>query len=54
LKDERIEDYLLTKLDKKPMKPNNLETLGHCLRESGQEIGSATQYGTIKNKIRLT
>jgi endophilin-B len=43
--DERIEDYLLTKLDKKPMKPNNLEILGFCLKDSGQDIGSNTQYG---------
>lgn len=46
--DERIEDFVLTKLDKKIAKPNNLEILGHCFYDSGMELGQSTQYGNLK------
>ena len=35
----------MTKLDKKVAKPNNLEILGHCMHDSGVDLGQNTQYG---------
>lgn len=36
---------MLTKFDKKVPKPNNLEILGHCMYESGNDLGQNTLYG---------
>jgi endophilin-B len=40
---------VLTKLDRKVPKPNNLEVLGQNMVEAGHEIGY--QYGTILVKV---
>lgn len=42
---------MLTKLDRKMPKPNNLEILGQCFVESGHEIGNIHPYGNILNKV---
>ncbi len=47
--DERLEDMVLTKLDRKVPKPSNLEVLGQNLVEAGHEIGY--HYGTILAKV---
>ena len=49
LLDERLEDFVLTKLDRKVAKPNNLEVLGHCLIDASHEIGNIHPYGNNKN-----
>jgi endophilin-B len=44
--DERLEDFILTKLDQKALnKPNIHEQLGHCMCEAGNDFGPSTQYG---------
>lgn len=48
---ERLEDFLLSKIDRRVTKPNNLELLGQCFEESGQEIGLNHQYGNLLVKI---
>lgn len=45
--DERLEDFLLTKLDRKVEKPNNLEILGLTFLEAGHEIGTLHPYGNL-------
>lgn len=42
--DERLEEFVMTKLDRKAPKPNNLEILGQCLIDAGHEIGNSYQY----------
>jgi hypothetical protein len=45
--DERLEDFILTKLDQKSLNKANIhEQLGHCMCEAGNEFGPSTQYGT--------
>jgi hypothetical protein len=51
LKDERLEDFVLTKLDRKQSKPNNLEVLGHTFEEASNEIGNQHPYGSILAKV---
>lgn len=48
---ERLEDFVLSKLDRKVTKLNNLELLGQCFVESGQDIGLNYQYGSLLVKI---
>lgn len=48
---ERLEDFVLTRLDRKQPKPNNLEVLGHCLTDAGLEIGQSFQYGNVLGKV---
>ena len=44
--DERLEDFILTKLDQRSLnKPNIYEQLGHCMCEAGNDFGPSTQYG---------
>lgn len=44
---ERLEDFILTKLDQKSTnKPNIYEQLGHCMYEAGNDYGPSTQYGS--------
>ncbi|CAF0740281.1 unnamed protein product [Adineta steineri] len=44
---ERLEDFVLTKLDQKTTnKPNIIEQLGQCMNEAGNDFGSSTQYGS--------
>ncbi len=44
--DERLEDFILTKLDQKSLnKANIYEQLGHCMCEAGNDFGPSTQYG---------
>lgn len=43
---------MLTKLDRKVAKPNNLEVLGHCLIDASHEIGNIHPYGN-KNLIEI-
>jgi hypothetical protein len=53
IKDDRIEDFVLTKLDKtdkKMSKPNILETLGQTFADYGHDIGASTKYGIIYKK----
>ena len=46
--DERLEDFILTKLDQKALnKPNIVEQLGQCMCEAGNDFGPSTQYGKI-------
>lgn len=56
--DERLEDFILTKLDQKSWnKPNIYEQLGHCMCEAGNDFGPSTQYGknkTIKREMTLS
>lgn len=51
---ERLEDFVLSKLDRKVPKPNNLEILGHCLVEASHEIGNLHPYGNILAKVGET
>ena len=47
--DERLEDFILTKLDQRSWnKPNIYEQLGHCMCEAGNDFGPSTQYGKEK------
>jgi hypothetical protein len=48
---ERLEGFVMSKLDRKVSKPNNLETLGQCFIESGHEVGLNHQYGNLLVKI---
>ncbi|CAF0859068.1 unnamed protein product [Brachionus calyciflorus] len=48
---ERLEELVLTKLDRKVPKPNNLELLGNCFVEAGNEIGNSYQYGSVLIKV---
>jgi endophilin-B len=44
---ERLEDFILTKLDQKSLnKANIYEQLGHCMCEAGNDFGPSTQYGS--------
>ncbi|CAF0851422.1 unnamed protein product, partial [Didymodactylos carnosus] len=44
---ERLEDFILTKLDQKAVnKPNNLEILGQVMYDAGNDFGPSTQYGS--------
>ncbi|CAF3672859.1 unnamed protein product [Rotaria sordida] len=44
---ERLEEFILTKLDQKSLnKPNIHEQLGHCMCEAGNDFGPSTQYGS--------
>ncbi|CAF0922301.1 unnamed protein product [Adineta ricciae] len=44
---ERLEDFILTKLDQRSLnKPNIHEQLGHCMCEAGNDFGPSTQYGS--------
>ncbi|CAF1155819.1 unnamed protein product [Rotaria sp. Silwood1] len=44
---ERLEEFILTKLDQKSLnKPNIYEQLGHCMCEAGNDFGPSTQYGS--------
>ena len=53
--DERLEDFILTKLDQKQTnKPNIIEQLGQCMNEAGNEFGSTTQYGSTLIKCGQT
>lgn len=53
--DERFEDLVLKNIDKdrnhKPIKPNNLELLGHCFVDASNEIGYGYPYGAILAKV---
>lgn len=45
--DERLEDFILTKLDQKQTnKSNIIEQLGQCMTEAGNEFGLSTPYGS--------
>lgn len=46
--DERLEDFILTKLDQKTNKQNIIEQLGQSMVEAGHDFGPSTQYGWIK------
>lgn len=43
--DERLEDFILTKLDQKTNKQNIIEQLGQSMVEAGHDFGPSTQYG---------
>ncbi|CAF1029196.1 unnamed protein product [Adineta steineri] len=44
---ERLESFILTKLDQKALnKPNIYEQLGYCMCEAGNDFGPSTQYGS--------
>ncbi|CAF4531758.1 unnamed protein product, partial [Rotaria socialis] len=44
---ERLEEFILTKLDQKTVnKPNIYEQLGQCMCEAGNDFGPSTQYGS--------
>lgn len=44
--DERLEDFILTKLDQKThQKPNRIDQLALCMNEAGHEFGPSTPYG---------
>ncbi len=52
LLDERLEDFILTKLDQKALNKSNIyEQLGHCMCEAGNDFGPSTQYGNNKKKF---
>jgi len=51
LLDERLEDFVLTRLDRRTTKPNNLEILGQCFVDAGYEIGNTYQYGNVLGKV---
>ncbi|CAF3493126.1 unnamed protein product [Rotaria sp. Silwood1] len=54
---ERLEDFILTKLDQKtitPHKPNIIEQLGQCMIEAGNEFGQTKQYGSTLIKCGQT
>lgn len=51
MKDERLEELVMTKLDRRTMKPNNFEILGNSFIEAGNEVGSSIQYGNKFKKI---
>ncbi|CAF4086818.1 unnamed protein product, partial [Rotaria sp. Silwood2] len=52
---ERLEDFILTKLDQKTThKPNIIEQLGQCMMEAGNEFGQTTQYGSTLIKCGQT
>jgi endophilin-B len=42
---------VLTQLNRKVPKPNNLENLGMSMVEAGHEIGGEFQYGTVLVKV---
>ena len=49
---ERLEEFILTKLDQKALsKPNIHEQLGHCMCEAGNDFGPSTKYGIKKMTI---
>ena len=53
--DERLEDFILTKLDQKGWnKPNIYEQLGHCMCEAGNDFGPSTQYGNRRSRERTS
>lgn len=44
--DERLEDFILTKLDQKATNKSNIyEQLGYSMCEAGNDFGPSTQYG---------
>lgn len=52
---ERLEDFILTKLDQKALnKPNIVEQLGQCMCEAGNDFGPSTQYGSALIKCGHT
>ncbi|CAF1035251.1 unnamed protein product, partial [Didymodactylos carnosus] len=52
---ERLEDFILTKLDQKVVnKPNNLEILGQVMCDAGNDFGPSTQYGSALIKCGNT
>ncbi len=53
--DERLEDFILTKLDQKQTnKPNIIEQLGQCMTDAGNEFGPSTPYGLTLIKCGQT
>ncbi|CAF1650422.1 unnamed protein product [Adineta ricciae] len=52
---ERLEDFILTKLDQKTThKPNIFEQLGQCMNDAGNDFGASTQYGSTLIKCGQT
>ncbi|UJR14766.1 hypothetical protein I4U23_001756 [Adineta vaga] len=52
---ERLEDFILTKLDQKTTnKANIIEQLGQCMNDAGNDFGSSTQYGSTLIKCGQT
>ncbi|RNA27852.1 endophilin-B1-like isoform X3 [Brachionus plicatilis] len=48
---ERLEELVMTKLDRRVMKPTNFEILGSSLIEAGNEVGNTFQYGSVLIKV---